>query len=172
MALQATRQQTITSEKTSINHVPRLHKLVDVTGKKVLDYGCGRYTAGEDYLYLKGAAAVASWDPWNRDPEMNVEAAEWVYASAADIVLCSNVLNVIQENEVRAEVIQECYAALRTGQTAKAYFTVYAGDRSGVGKETTKGWQENRKVASYLSEVAVQFDQAKIENGILIGMRK
>jgi len=33
------------------------------------------------------------------------------------------------------------------------YVTVYEGDRSGKGKVTRDGWQENRKLASYLDEV-------------------
>jgi len=56
-------------------------------------------------------------------------------------VLCANVLNVIAEPEARAELIET--AAMADG---KAYFTVYEGDRSGVGRRTTKGWQNNGRL--------------------------
>ncbi len=165
-------EQEITSEATSLNHIPRLHKLVPVEGACVLDYGCGKYDTGARYLYEQGALVVASWDPFNRDPEANVQAAVWMYQHSADIILCSNVLNVLQEEKVRAEVIQECYDALTPGQGMAAYFTVYPGNRSGKGQRTTKGWQENRKLCTYLAEIRTWFDEVSMGNNIIKGVRK
>jgi len=73
------------------------------------------------------------------------------------------VLNVIAEPEARAELIET--AAMADG---KAYFTVYEGDRSGVGRRTTKGWQNNRKLADYMPELQAHFEYVYRNGSVLV----
>lgn len=68
----------------------------------------------------------------------------------------ANVLNVILEPDARANVILKAAKCIRDGGTA--YFTVYEGDGSGEGRQTSSGWQNNRKTADYVSEIGRYFD--------------
>lgn len=59
-------------------------------------------------------------------------------------------------------------AADAVGQDGVAWFQVYEGDASGVSKATTVGWQENRRLASYLPEIAAHLAVTEIVSGGLI----
>ena len=163
-------KQEITSKSTSLHQVPALHKRVNVGGKRVLDYGCGKYDDGLLYLKGRGAAKVCGWDPYNREPEWNVEGAVWIYKGKADITLCANVLNVIANRVHRMRVIRDCYKSLAPGGIA--YFWVYEGDETGKGGKTTKGWQENRKTESYFLEIMDIEGKVTWGGGRIIEVRK
>jgi hypothetical protein len=143
--------QIRTSHETSIRQVPGLHKWAArngfVRGFTVLDYGCGRYDDGLDYLGAKAAQYVAGYDPFNRSFDHNVAALVRSY----EVVLLANVLNVIDSKGTRARVIR--HAMDHCLSWGYCLVSVYEGNGSGIGQETRKGWQENRKVASYLPEI-------------------
>lgn len=161
-------KQAISSADTSLNQVPALHRwyssrrakgmLVNTT---IVDLGAGKYDAaglevgGEGIEYLP-------FDPYNRTEWENFKAL-FALTSAGVDVLCANVLNVIAEPEARAELIET--AAMADG---KAYFTVYEGDRSGVGRRTTKGWQNNRKLADYMPELQAHFEYVYRNGSVLV----
>jgi hypothetical protein len=84
-----------------------------------------------------------------------------------DTATISNVLNVIKEPEIRQGVLQDAYNALKAG--GQVYVSVYQGNETGIPAVSSKGWQENRKLASYLGEVKRIFTNAYIKNGIIIG---
>lgn len=50
----------------------------------------------------------------------------------------------------------------------KAYFMVYEGDGSGVGRETSAGWQNNRKTADYMDEIKRYFDSVERRGKLII----
>jgi len=156
-------KQSYTSRNTSINSrkLPMIYNRAakHITGK-VLDYGCGKYTALIAEHAKKNGFAWSGYDKYNQTAEQNAHAFR-----KADIVISSNVLNVIKEQEVRAEVLQKM---AKRGN--KLLITVYEGDKSGKGRRSQADcWQENRKTADYLAEVEQATGyKAHVENGVII----
>ena len=70
-----------------------------------------------------------------------------------------NVLNVIKEQGHRDALIRQ--AAKNAGSDKPAYFQIHDGDRTGVGKETVNGWQNNRKLPDYIPEIEKHFSQVE-----------
>ena len=143
--------QTYTSRQTSINSrkAPAIYgmkKAIDtMTGKKVLDIGGGRFDTAQEAARVYGAT-VSIYDPYNRSEEHNRE----VIAGAYDVAIISNVLNVIDSEAARRDVVQ-----LAGSKADTVLITVYEGDRSGTGRQTASdSWQENRATAAYMEEIA------------------
>jgi hypothetical protein len=150
--------QQYTSERTCRNQLPALHRAllqagVWQSGDTNADIGGGRFDKAVEELGRHGVENV--WDPYNRSPEHN-EASLRRVVQGTTTATVAKVLNVIAEPEVRAVVIR---LAAKAG---RAYFHVYEGDGSGVGKKTRDGWQEHRKLASYLPEIVECFGQARV----------
>jgi hypothetical protein len=171
--------KTITSAKTSGNRLAGgFKKITWFTGTVNLDLGGGKYDKGTEYLtHLirfpglgidKGVKNVI-YDPYNRDYLFNTEGVGLILESKADTVTCFNVLNVINDKLERFTVIHQAYMALKPMRIA--YFTVYEGDKSGVGKETRCGWQENRKLETYVSEIEKVFPATEIRYGMIWGYK-
>lgn len=162
--------QQHTSAATSINSkkVPALfNKIAWKQGQTNIDIGGGKYNTAIDHLSKYGAINII-YDPYNRSEEENKQALS-IARNGVDSVSISNVLNVIQELECRQQVIQTAYDALHADGTC--YITVYEGNGNGQGKETTKGWQEHRKLNSYLIEVQQIFPTAYTKNGMIIAKK-
>lgn len=147
--------QSITSRNTSINRTkaPALFGMLTrgaVAGKTVVDYGCGKWPGmAMATLYNLGAARVISFDPYNYT---STEQALEDVRGEAGVVCLSNVLNVIQNADVRRDVLRECIGLLTPG--GSLYVTVYEGDRTGRGRMTGADmWQENRRTADYVWEI-------------------
>lgn len=100
-------KQRFTSRQTSINSrkapaVYSMPKAVDVmTGKTVVDIGGGRFDTAQEAARVYGAT-VSIYDPFNRTPEHNAA----VLAGSYDVAVISNVLNVIDSEAARGEVVQ------------------------------------------------------------------
>jgi hypothetical protein len=158
------------SAETSVNTLPSVFK--SATFKKGgvnADIGAGKYDKASQYLAKKGVKNAAS-DPHNRTPEQNAKAAKATSGGKADTATVANVLNVIKSAEERQGVIRK--AARAVGQDGVAYFSVYTGDGSGVGKVTPKGWQENRPLSSYEAEIKKVFPYTKITKGHIEARKK
>lgn len=143
--------QTFTSRATSINAhkapaVYGMKKAIDrMSGKRVLDVGGGRYDTATTTAAAYGAT-VTIYDPYNRSEAHNREAL----AGAYDVAIISNVLNVINDEAARGDVVK-----LAASKAAAVLVTVYEGDKSGKGRQTAADcWQENRTTADYLGEIA------------------
>jgi len=152
-------QQAYTSERTSRNQLPALHRAllragIWQFGDINADIGGGRFDKASEELAWNGVENVV-WDPYNRAPRHNEDALNRIFRGTTTATV-ANVLNVIAEYEVREQVIR---MATRAG---RAYFHVYEGDRSGLGKKTRDGWQEHRKLVTYLPEVSRHFDRAAL----------
>ena len=141
--------QTITSAGTSINStrapaVYNIRRARDLmAGRLVLDYGAGKYDSGISAGRRIGATVVP-YDPYNRTPAEN----EYALSQYYDVAICSNVLNVINCPDARRDAITEM-----ANHATILLFTVYEGDRSGKGRKTSAGWQENRPTDSYVEEI-------------------
>lgn len=144
----------ITSAKTSLNQIAAgLKKIVKYgyakKGDKVLDYGGGKYDKGVEYLLDQGILGLV-YDPYNRSEPHNKAALNLLYSGYFDLITVNNVLNVQQDLE---EFMRGLCGNHITGDVKTVIFTVYAGDGSGVGRETRNGWQRNQKIDFYLDSL-------------------
>ena len=159
--------QNYTSAATSINStkLPAIYTRVSDAAyqwaDKLLDYGCGRYVTH----LIKYAAQHSAlpddeyyhycwwygYDRYNRDAADNAHALDG-YAensSARRMVFCSNVLNVVDSDDVVKGIAGFLTACAISG--AAVFVTVYEGDKSGIGRATkTDCYQRNEKIAEYL----------------------
>lgn len=141
--------QIRTSAGTSINaaKMPRLYSLMAgrMNGATFIDYGCGRYTGHLAAFATAHGAEALFFDPYNQTEAVN--AATVAASGRASFAICSNVLNVIDDDAAVTECIR---AAVKMGN-GTAFFTVYEGDGSGEARETMRGesWQRNAKLADY-----------------------
>lgn len=159
-------EQRYDSAKTSLKQVPAVFKLLNDNLERpalfwaytddVLDYGGGKYDLLTDKL---AELRVRNWvyDPFNRSEDHNNLVRRMLTIKPADHAFCSNVLNVIKEPAVRMEVLRDI--ASLTGPDGYVFITVYEGDRSSRGRKTTKGWQSNRPLKSYVREVRKVFHE-------------
>lgn len=162
--------QKYTSAGTSVNsrHLPAVYKRAVFTAPFVLDYGCGKYTAHiAEHLHGQGRA-LFPFDPYNQPEEVNTRTQERTrecvrHRIPVDIV-CSNVLNVIDDDYVVRSIVHFITTLVAaTGGTA--YFTVYEGDRSGIGRKTGKDqYQRNQPLDYYVRF----FDRGRVQNGMII----
>lgn len=159
--------QEITSAKTSIKQVAGLFKDKNAKfGKTNIDVGGGRFNLVTDYLAERGTKNMV-FDPYNRGVDENTATLRYLQnGGRADTATCANVLNVIREPDARANVILEVAKCIRDSGTA--YFTVYEGDGSGEGRQTSSGWQNNRKTADYVSEIVRYFDDVQRKGKLII----
>jgi hypothetical protein len=169
--------QKITSADTSINKgkLPAGYtqlKNLDVfkPGQRVVDIGGGRFDNAVEDL-AKRDVELHVYDPFNRTPEHNRSVKELVADGGADVAVSNNTLNVIKEPENIKRVIQQAENAIKPGD--KAYFTVYVGDKSGVGRITKekknkdgtiepKSYQRNEPTSAYVSRVEEVFGKGNV----------
>ena len=165
--------QTYSSAATSINStkLPAIYsKLTDsayLWASSYLDFGCGRYTQHiADHVATKAYEVAQNgprecrghmgiwhgYDAYNRTEEENdveLEAFREESEFFNQLVVCSNVLNVIDSEDVIAWIAARLMAWADNG--AAIMVTVYEGDKSGVGRETKADcYQRNEKIAEYL----------------------
>ena len=169
--LWTTPNQGITSADTSINKekLPasfnKLNKeKVFKEGSTNIDLGGGRFNNANDLLKKKGARNLV-YDPFNRTEEYNKEVIAQAANGQSDTATLFNVLNVIEDVPNQIKVLEQANNALKPG--GEAFISVYEGSGSGVGKKTSKGYQQNKKTKEYLNLVKEVFPIAEIKNGII-----
>ena len=145
--------QKYSSAETSINSSrrPRIYSAAaDMIKGRVIDYGCGRYFDNYDFSDL--AADVSGYDKYNRPDGADL-------AAAYDVAICSNVLNVIEEKEIRVGIISELFRLAPV-----ALVTVYEGTPGKPAGPTKAGcYQLNRKAAEYLPELESVYGAGNVE---------
>ena len=157
--------QEHTSADTSLNQTPSIFKRVQwEKGTTNIDIGGGKFDTATDYMKEQGVNNIV-FDPFNRDTEHNRNAFEKI-KEKGDTATVANVLNVIKEADIRDNVILQAAKAIKPD--GKAYFGIYEGNGSGKGRETTKGWQNNRKAADYVPEIAKHFKTLKKSGNMII----
>ena len=165
-------KQKYTSAKTSINStkVPALFKLINLpSGTINLDFGGGRYDTATDYLSNDDVTNLI-YDPYNRSSEHNKNVLDTIRKNnGADTATCSNVLNVIKEENARHTVIQNIYNLLKSNGTA--YFTVYEGTGKGNEGATKSGYQLNRKTVDYVDEIKEVFSDVTRKGKLIIAKK-
>lgn len=160
-------EQEFKSDGTAINgkqgKLPSALKAAKIPeGALVLDYGGGTVESeqvAQNYLDQFNATEML-YDPFNQTADHNRQIIkELRKANGADVAVCSNVLNVIKEADVRLDALDKIRRLLKPG--ADCYITVYEGSGS-EGKSTQggKSYQNNRKLGSYLEEIQQVFPDA------------
>ena len=168
-------EQEFSSADTSINSskLPAVFKRVKFQpGTVNLDYGGGRFDNATEFLADQDVENLI-FDKFNRSEEHNKNVIKRIRQNGgADTATCSNVLNVIKERDIRVnEVIKNIKSMLKPGGTA--YFTVYEGTGLGDSKETSKGYQLNKKTVDYIDEVKEIFgDNNVTRKGSVIVAKK
>ncbi|MGB0717154.1 MAG: hypothetical protein ACPGXK_14845, partial [Phycisphaerae bacterium] len=163
------RFQRIDSAGTSLNQVPALFKAVAKAGgwkrgHKNLDIGGGKYDKGTKWLAQRGVQNLV-YDPYNRDQKQNGQALS-VASKGVQTATLANVLNVIDDPKDQIKTLQIAKKAL--GKDGVLYIDVHEGDGSGKGKATSRGYQQNKKLADYLPLVQKVFPQAEVSGGIIV----
>ena len=128
--------QTHTSKNTSINkeNLPRIYTHINwekFRGKTVLDYGCDRYTEHIRKLMWLYDIDWYGYDPYWRVEFLNEEALH----CNPDIVICSNVFNVLDNYRDVTRIHDYIRYKLHP---IYFFYTVFEGDKSKIGKETKK----------------------------------
>ena len=151
--------QKYSSANTSINKLGRLYKVFchEKPNGKVLDFGAGKYRKGTIFLQDKGFD-VDSYEPSLHDNLPN---------DKYNTILISNVLNVIEEDEIIIQILKTCKELLESD--GRVLITVYEGDKSGKGKTSKEDcYQRNARTAEYVGLVSKVFDNVKIKQNIII----
>lgn len=135
-------------------------------GATNLDLGGGKYEHGVEFLKKHGVTSHVL-DPYNRSAEHNSNVSKTVKSrGGADTVTVFNVLNTIKEDSAHKQVLETAKQHLKPG--GRLFLSVYAGDKSGVGRQTKKdSWQRNQGLGDYLSTVQTVFPNAAVRNGII-----
>jgi len=168
--------QKYTSKGTSMNKhkVPKLATAIarrcqdiKISGLNILDYGGGKFDTATEYL-AKFGLKNNIYDPYNRTPEENKAALSVI---SYDMVMMSNVLNVIAEPGVRNHIIHDAYNHLRIGGVLA--IKVYEGNRSGIMTVSEKrgSCQLNKKTSDYIPEVIHVFGERQVTCEYLYGVK-
>ena len=148
-------RQNYTSAATSVNknRLPKVYSKVSFPAESVvLDFGCGKYI--DHIREALNSCEYLPYDPYNQPQPVNVDTVKKLDSAFRNkknvIVICSNVLNVIDGDE-EVRYICENIASIVRRSGGIAYITVYEGDRTEEGKQTGPDqYQRNEKLTSYL----------------------
>lgn len=156
--------QKYSSAKTSINKnkLPKSTKTVPFyfySNQKVLDIGGGKFDNLKDYLKANFNIDLFIYDKYNRDQQQN----ETALNCNPTIIICNNVLNVIDNEEVIQDV-----ANFIQSYNVPYFISIYEGNRTGTGKATgCDQYQRNETLKSYLK----YFPKATICKGLIVGLK-
>lgn len=162
-------KQQYTSQNTSINTVSAVYKYINQQNAVILDYGGGKYDTNAEFMKKTCNSIVLVYDPYNRPKEHNEQVRNYFVSHPAKIVVCSNVLCVIKEDEVILDILRDMFNLM--DWNALLYIKVYERDKTGIGCETTKGWQRNQRLDDYKPFIKNAFGkncEIRKKNDILI----
>jgi len=152
--------QEFSSATTSINQInPSLMALLpQLTGLTVLDIGGGKFTGNQIYAAGLGVKLYV-YDKFNRTETENQAAL----ACNPDIIVCNNVLNVIDDGQALRNLIALC-----ASYQVPCYFTIYEGNKSGISAISKKDcWQRNWKMTDYLPILKKYFQHVERRGKII-----
>ncbi len=143
----------VRSSKNTAQHlgVNGIYKFIPSTTRTVFDYGCGPYDDNEFYCRRRGLIWYG-YDPNHRGQSVNSLFFTAWERDPVDVIICSNVLNVIDS-------LDEVYNILRrirqhTRPNTLVLFAFYERDKSNVGVESQHDcWQRNETMAVWMGRV-------------------
>jgi len=149
--------QQYTSKHTSVNSkkLPAIYSKLwlnqlykDITEEKPIlrygtpllyDYGCGKETSHIKRYVERYGFQYVGYDPYYT--------GAIIMDKIPDVVVCSNVLNVIKEFDIMSQV----HSTIRD-MNIPYFISIYEGDKSGIGRETKKDcWQRNQPYVDYMT---------------------
>lgn len=162
-------KQKYTSAKTSVNNgrCPATLRIIPwQTGTRNADIGGGRF---DNFTLALKEIGVDNfiYDPFNRSLFFNRYSLQKIRNHQCQTCTVNSVLNVVRESEFRHQIILQAFNVLR--KTGTAYFLIYEGDKTGIGRETLKtSWQNNRRTESYIKEIRTVFQYAYRKGNLII----
>ena len=169
--------QEFTSKNTSVNKakLPAIYnklnwEIIKETDKIyfvndwVIDYGCGKYVDHIKSFLINKGFYFMGYDLYNQPMDKNQETIETLESSTPiGVIICSNLLCVIKEDEIVQQIVNQV-----TATRQPYFFTVYEGDKSGVGKQTGEDqWQRNQKLKSIYSQFFANVPDAIVYKGTI-----
>lgn len=152
-------KQKFSSKNTCINttKVPAIYSklnLEKLRNKIMFDYGAGRIETVRLIRALLEPYDIdyIPYDPYNLSEGDNCYA--WENRLEADIYICSNVLNVIKEDDIVQEIIDDLtnWSTKPDNNNKVFFFKIYEGDKSSIGKKSKNDcWQRNQRTKEYLN---------------------
>ena len=165
--------QEISSAATSISTLNRIYKLIPKFGYQdetiIMDYGCGKYNKNKEEAEKHGFRWFG-YDPYNRSEDENKLTSKLMKLVKPHIIICSNVLNVLESDDILKDVLNQIYNY--ASEDTDIYITIYEGDKSGVCKVTTKGYQRNTKLDDYIGHIYEWFNIVDLIQPNILKCRK
>ncbi len=161
-------QQSVTSKNTSVNAkklpVGLSHAANYISdGDVLLDYGCGRYRNGKDFVESLGAY-YSGFDPFHASVAQNALAQILIEQNSIDVIVCSNVLNVLPEDVLVDDAIK-LFIELLVGGAKVVVISIYEGDRTGLGRLTGRDRYQRNELTSAYKEKIRRFDSELMVGG-------
>lgn len=129
----------------------------------ILDFGAGKFNYAWQEVEQAGHIYLP-YDPFNRSETLNRYAIQRA-CEHVDIIVCANVLNVLEAPHLVHGVLSQI--ELIASKDTMIIFTVWEGDKTGKFKYTKNGFQANQKLKFYLPYIKAHFKVAEIhENAI------
>lgn len=170
-------EQTYTSKKTSRSQVSRAAKYALSSGMIgadtiVFDLGCGHDDSKHKALVARAGGRYLSCDLYNKSQSHNLSNIHVGLKTKCDVVLLSNVLNVVREQSVRRRILEQAKELL--ADQGQLIITVFEGSLLASEKSlglkraemkeilTRDGWQNRWKTKAYLNEVAEVFHSVEL----------
>jgi hypothetical protein len=169
----STHKQEYTSKNTARMQMPRVFRLLDTLrkeclGNRLLDIGCGNKNQLFKASVEKLGFLYFGCDLFNKSKSENLQAIKYRANGQSDVVVLSNVLNTIKEEEVRLRVLRQCENALAPRKSL-LIISVYEGALTSLEKienkpvneltpiKTRDGWQNRFKTERYLEQITSVF---------------
>ena len=153
----------IDTSKTSRNQVAAGFKKINWENVKYnFDLGGGKYDKATNWLKKHRGIINYVYDPFNRTKEHNEIAL--IKSDLCETTTIFNVLNVIPSKKERKEIL----LLAKRKNTKFIYISVYEGDKTGIGKKTRDGWQNNKRLKEYLPEIKKIYPSAYIKKNLII----
>ena len=154
------------SAKTSVNQIPRLHKeYVKMWGStdNIFDFGAGK--AGKvDQFMAEHSTQYHPYDPFNRDANTNARSLSNV--SNCFAVLCSNVINVLEDEALNVTIEQLVNLTEQVAANV-CYITVYYRSNLPAGRIVGDHFQRNQPAKWYIPFLKGHFETVYLKNNII-----
>ena len=147
------REQEYDSKDTSVKILPATFTKFGLKSTdRVLDWGGGQYDIAKKAIeHGYPGIKFEVVDAFNRTPTHNDRILAEYAENPATVLTINNVLNVIKETDIIEDVIRESKEYL--AEDGVCYIKIYEGNdvdgKSGNGKVTSSGWQNNQPAEWY-----------------------
>lgn len=117
-------------------------------GERILDWGGGRYDISKRVVEKSyNNVTFEAVDQFNRTEEHNSRVLKEFAKNKATSLTINNVFNVIDSEATIESILAESKKYLK--DNGMCYIHIYTGNRSGIGKETSAGYQRNETADKY-----------------------